>query len=402
MKVRHQKGPIYNYVNWVATSTKSNDYPHSVPPDRNVPVIKSCEYEIAVGSNTPRFYKAQREGYLLPFTGYVKRSLNYDRSGWRDTKSTFDPAGYWYRIVVSNWLYLQPPVFGSVELGAVLDLVADHRDVARQLVQKSAANIYDEGHDALTSLAELHKVRKLFFDLGYRLGRLRDVFADSVRKRRLTRKQFEALYASWLEGRYGWRTLLYEIESLNSFAHRIKKGKVYDRLYKRSTASDSISENLTSVVPIEAAWSGNRTTTSTRTIEMVGSVAADLNLALTALNPIVTGWELIRFSFVIDWFISVGNAIKAASLSYVASAHTASMGWRIVTNSHSELDAFPLSSLYPEHTLTGGAHAEVTYEEEVLIREPTDIISRPFVTVRLNAMKIVDLIALVQRAKPVI
>jgi hypothetical protein len=54
-----------------------------------------------------------------------------------------------------------------------------------------------------------------------------------------------------------------------------------------------------------------------RTVSLRGAVAGklyagEIDLEAPYMNPVITGWELIPFSWVVDYFVGVGGALKAA------------------------------------------------------------------------------------------
>lgn len=49
-------------------------------------------------------------------------------------------------------------------------------------------------------------------------------------------------------------------------------------------------------------------------------------------NPFSVAWELVPFSFVIDWLIPIGNALEALTATLGLAYHDAYVNWKVVTN----------------------------------------------------------------------
>ena len=111
-------------------------------------------------------------------------------------------------------------------------------------------------------------------------------------------------------------------------------------------------------------------------------------------NPVATAWELIPFSFVIDWFISVGQAIEAASFDVLEQAYSASTSFlsemdRTMYTEIVDFDTDVLSRL--EQYQEGSCNS--TYK----VRKPCGVSVKPHFTLRIDNLKIADLLALVKQ-----
>lgn len=134
----------------------------------------------------------------------------------------------------------------------------------------------------------------------------------------------------WLEYQYGWKPLMSDIHSLYGIlGGNLKSGAplVYGRGSGHRSQSTSSTQTDAStkiyskefkfeqkvVCKIHAKFDASKW----RTASQVG-----------LLNPLAIGWELVPFSFVLDWFMPVGNVLEAmtarAGLSFVSGADS----WR--------------------------------------------------------------------------
>lgn len=101
----------------------------------------------------------------------------------------------------------------------------------------------------------------------------------------------------WLELQYGWLPLvgdIYTLSNLKPFAG----GRI-------TGTADATSQ----------VGSGNKVTTQTRIVKYGADVIiSDPTLAfsnnLGLMNPALVAWELVPFSFVVDWFLPVGDHIN--------------------------------------------------------------------------------------------
>lgn len=116
---------------------------------------------------------------------------------------------------------------------------------------------------------------------------------------------------SWLELTYGWTPLLYDIdgaaEKLATYLHQnysdvtvTGKGE-QTRTYNVSTSS----RNHSGRVHVQCKWA----------VELkVINDALRLKTSLGLTNPASIAWELVPFSFVVDWFIPFGAWIDGLSV----------------------------------------------------------------------------------------
>jgi hypothetical protein len=128
-----------------------------------------------------------------------------------------------------------------------------------------------------------------------------------------------------------------------------------------------------------------------------GSVIADIEVPAFQFNPVQTAWELVPFSFVVDWFFTVGDSLSALSFAATQKAYSAAAGFSV--NVVREYSTYISDEYYgyvsgPGNYQTG--HCEATYEH----RRPCILPYQPRLTVKLNNLKIIDLLTLVlQRLK---
>jgi hypothetical protein len=258
-------------------------------------------------------------------------------------------------------------------------------------VQQAAANIYSSGWDALTFLAELRKTATSFATIQDRLASMLKR-ARTRANRRGVKLLLDDAASLWLESRYQWRTLLYDIEDFAlTLAEFDEKRK---RFSERSGWSTQTSDSYTYDTSDVNQWWTTLVDT-TYDISVRGSVVADIQPPKFGGNPVTTGWELVRFSFIVDWIINVGNWLESLSFLAMQSAYTAAGGVHISATRETAIETSGLSNPgLNSLDIEFNSHCKVEYT----LRVPTSISLKPQSKIRLNVPKVVDLWALIYRA----
>ena len=174
----------------------------------------------------------------------------------------------------------------------------------------------------LVSAAELPKTVKM---INKALTLLRNPLINAKNKLRLTRGQLrtregrkamlDMAEQDWLEGRYGWRPFIYDVMSW------VEAGK--SKYSERRTVKAAVDRFAPQpyVYTRESATRGLSVVSTQRwTVDWIASAGqtADFGVNLSqfartwgALDVVGTAWELIKFSFVLDWFLNLGDFLKA-------------------------------------------------------------------------------------------
>jgi hypothetical protein len=138
--------------------------------------------------------------------------------------------------------------------------------------------------------------------------------ADKISFLPWTGKDIPGIFADmWLEARYGWLPFIYGIQdALASINSKLKDG---DLVRGRGKASESLNASGTNSL--------NLTTQDiyytdiiegSRTYRAVAFAKLDISSKHKfRIDPIITGWERIPFSFFIDWFLDIGNWLQSWS-----------------------------------------------------------------------------------------
>jgi hypothetical protein len=192
----------------------------------------------------------------------------------------------------------------------------------------------------LVSAAELPKTVKM---INKALVLLRNPLINAKNKLRLTRAQLrtpqgrkaalDMAEQDWLEGRYGWRPFVYDVMSWVESG----KSKYSDRRTVK-TAVQKLAPPPYTFVRSSSTGGLIVAGTSVWTAEYVASSGqtADFGVNLSqfartwgALDVVGTGWELIKFSFVLDWFLNLGDTLKALQVYALIDER---IGWNKITS----------------------------------------------------------------------
>jgi len=125
---------------------------------------------------------------------------------------------------------------------------------------------------------------------------------------------------NWLALQYGWKPLLKDIESsLESLGNALIHSALGNQVVHKVTASASVRGSKTVKFPLAfhpSQIAGSKTT-SVEIRKKYGLRYVVDNPTLSFLqqtgftNPINLGWEILPFSFVVDWFLPVGKYLES-------------------------------------------------------------------------------------------
>lgn len=143
-------------------------------------------------------------------------------------------------------------------------------------------------------------------------GKLRRKEYGLILKQALTYENVSNLY---MEFRYGLRPLYYDCKQLYAAWSAIVNKKI-PRTTFRSRESESKETNSDTVIIVNDVIRCHKTTSIHRDVTVSAGVLTDIEVAnplqiLGLDKSIEAVWELIPYSFVIDWFFNVGTTIAA-------------------------------------------------------------------------------------------
>jgi len=169
------------------------------------------------------------------------------------------------------------------------------------------------------------------------------------------RKWYNGRYIAdlWLQYQYGWKPLMADVHNgVNILIDALGSDQNTLKVVRNVSDSDTwepdsgggiFSDKWKIKVKVQVGLTADITSAALSTLDALG-----------VLNPLAIAWELTPFSFVVDWFIPVGNVLESLSataglafrdgyISYVTECHCVTKrndngipsGWSIVD--HGEL-----------------------------------------------------------------
>lgn len=148
----------------------------------------------------------------------------------------------------------------------------------------------------------------------------------NIRAGKTVKSTLKAQADAWLEYRYGWKPLLLDCETAIDLVHDVRDG-VWKRLVARAGESSDL--NVLRPYSISSVKeSTSLTSAGTVDIRYAGSANAGViyqvspgtpsdrllqNLGLRARDLAPTIWELLPFSFVVDWTVNVSEWLQAVT-----------------------------------------------------------------------------------------
>lgn len=367
----------YDVDSATCTIYAHNNVTDSITQLSSVNNIITLDEGYFVGYDIPHFHSRKRAGELLPQTPWHQYERDVTCEGW-----------YAAQVIESGQsvsLYCTGPYTVAAPTGAWTlseeDLMAEFPAYTDKYVQQAAAKIYSSGFDALTFLAEFTDVIRLFKTVGKQLLTLR------------LPKNWRDYSNEWLSWRYGWRTLMYDIQNINELLSEFDSKRTRWKETQGVTQRHEVSEVTSKEFDY---WYCQKTTTDKVTKSLRGTVIADIEIPKLQFNPFVTAWEKIPLSFVLDWFVTVGKAIDAASFLCFSSAYSASRGIRVDME---RLRTLTDVSAKPGY-VSGGCELALTTKAYREVRIPCSVPVTPHLTLNLDSKRVLDLVALViQRLK---
>lgn len=254
---------------------------------------------------------------IIPPTSYVVYKSNEDHGdslftrfnpAWNETDRWHGAPNEW-RGMINDASYLPAVPSGMVsrtEVKALLELKNQKVNLAQAFAErKMTASLVASSLSRMTrSLNSLHTVLR---------GGGREALAESWRILRGLKRSPRALPQSWLEYQYGWTPLLNDIYGSASALRERKQVSDWLVTVKKSTREK---KKVTDVRETITGFKANRTIETDVGVFVRFDVVPDNHFlqvvsSLGLSNPLLIAWELMPYSFVIDWFVPIGNWLSA-------------------------------------------------------------------------------------------
>lgn len=357
--------------------------------DENLEYEKSFDDSVVYGTNhtytgtlvqksitdtpTPGFYALKKCGKFLPLNGVdIVTRTDYRRASDIDVRypgTTHMVGKYWYGNTPS--ITVPPP----------------DPDRLQAVVNSAAARAASAKFDMLTFLGELRETHELLTEIAHLFnGRTASLAKEAAHFKRNPWKRFTEL---WLVARYGIRPMIYDARNAYLAAMHKEQGFIKGRDTSREDLNQT---NVISNLDFYGRWKYQQTDTirGTRLYRGCAYASADLFVGeKLGFDPLVTAWELTRYSFVVDWFIDIG--------SWLRSVRPRLLGEYLGIGS-SIHDEYTFRQTLKQTSFTGawyGSVSDVITEWSIkqYTRSPASVAFPPLM-VNLNVPKMIDLAAL--------
>lgn len=370
--------------------------------------ILGAKHENITDTVTPGYHGIIRSGGVVnsPFRMYSKdtkwgRASSLQHQYARRNYSWCATHGVNHDLH-TRWLGTYRPNGGSVSFDDCMSVAA--REGKRQSVKSLAvtqafANIDTSSMQALVTAAESRKT------VDSMVGIMRRVYRIARNVRRLNvralRKELSLneLQDRYMEARYAVRPLIYDAYGI---ADAFQKARGYERKTFRGYASDSgLITKAVVKTPLTYGLEADYTRSLKYDISCRAGVLCDCSisdLSVMGIDQLAeSAWELVPFSFVVDWFANVGDWIAAqtpnAGVNRLASWATVKETFLLTMATSSARSVIPTllgSNYYVVNANWGGV---VDTVEELVLERFVDVSSAamPQFDVRLDGFKLTDL-----------
>lgn len=348
---------------------------------------------------TPNFKALSAKGHI------INNPMNTWRNGWEN------PLIYWTFAEGlregTGWCYERwgeyhassfSDGFWFTDLNQTIDVV----DVEQSAVSKAFANTSVTEAQALATLAELPETIKFVTTVFPKVIRI----LRKVKKLRFKDISFDELSDLYLGYRYALRPLVYEVRDyLEAFNNEIYKprlrflGSEQDISTQYHERRGLTSRDFDYVVNVDAIETGEIVVRSRAGVLAEVKLDDLLNVQVFGLdNFLQTAWEIVPFSFIVDWFVNVADVLASWNPNCILDPLAA---W-VVTDVEVSRSFKPLSAEFEifDKTFNMGIVPGGVWKEYWVTKTRTPQPLKPPVTpninINLDSLKLLDL-ALIMR-----
>lgn len=282
---------------------------------------------------TPEYFSKRKRGQFLSVNPLYQSTETFISSATGETMWSVGYNGtFYYKMYFSGHVAAS---FWSYTMGG--DFFPAYTGTYPSWPDKSAievealANARSRGFDMGTFAAEWTKTLDLILNFRKRTLKRAERVQDAVvrkynRGNRLPLDAGAAFAETWLEARYGHRLLAYDMAAVHKAINRLNSMQApLTRGYAtENSVSYAVPVNhtvpaayLRSVgpgisTPLHGIATGTFVQEATREVRSGAILSASLQ-DIISIDPLVTAWEVLPFSFIADWFLNIGDILQAFS-----------------------------------------------------------------------------------------
>lgn len=338
---------------------------------------------------TPGFRALKRCGVTLPLNPVTITTSTEERISGGDCNLTVRTPKTCVNVTQENWGSLGRVVFDRSFSIPDLDIP---ESAIVSAVNSAVADARSASWDLLTFLGEGRETISLFHNAVLRVRH----FAERAHLRALklskgkTKAYIQWFSDLWLEYRYGWRPAVYDLNDAIAAFTRKRTGLVRGR----GSVPISFADTKSWTEALDSANNGTFVEQYSCDGVVRGFAIADIrdSNAAFGVDPLSTAWELLRFSFIIDWLIDVGTWISAIS-PFQPGSVVASMGSIRLTTVRTLTGSCLWHDTSTSSYVGGGVMGTRRVTTESYQRFPYTV-SLPGFNPRLSPAKVLDLLTI--------
>lgn len=325
-------------ASFTETTSLSGTRVGPAPPGSNVPTVTYAGsmtsrqgIHVYSGSRTSHYAKAVQKGLILPLNAYVRRDYAYDASPASMTYTTHASNGWHHAYTATRdpyALYVSCGGPQKVETATAKALVsADWRGLSNSAMDNCNANV-----DVGPLMAQIGLVRDMIVKLLEKLYLFIGSIARMIKSGKASGTPLAVLQSAieafnlhgprgvsqlYLEIIYGWRPFVQDCVNISRYLLKVVKGTV-----KLPKLIHGWGRSASSAVTFDLPWSYAYLTENSGQVAYIdfhasGTLSAGYNAhaigvprfeeQVLALNPLRTAWDVVPFSFVLDWIYDLSS-----------------------------------------------------------------------------------------------
>lgn len=307
----------------------------------------------------------------------IRRSFDYGRM---DYLNSFGQAGVYYGVILNQMVDIE--AFNSPSLETKADNLASEAFIKnyRNITRSFQGGVFlGELFETARMLARPGKALRK--EVGNVFGDLKRLLDRASRRpgKASTKGLLEGLNDTWLEWNYGVKPLVSDLDDMSLTLRRLAAGRTFDmvRITGDGEATGSVSSQANLSVSLGPAGSTvphpviacarDRVDTSQvrytygwKCSTPTGEVPLTQTIGLSLSDFVPTVWELIPYSFLVDYFSNIGSVLDALSVQHV----TFAWGQRTVRNSRTcrAYGLVPLKAIDDKKAIAYGGNVSLVHQ----------------------------------------